>query len=270
MKKWKNGEMQQWKNGVGITTGHSGPRTKHETLRTLPLRRHFSDTILEMMDRPGIDRELLEDDLLNLRVINRRFGGLSALRRAVMPMALRNGSKEPVTILDLATGSGDQPVELYKACQREGKGVRITAVDQNGVMLTEARKLAAGIGEIEFVKGDILNLPFRSESYDIVSCSLAIHHLSHENAVKLLREMCRLCRIGFVVNDLSRSLVAAAAAWVYTRLATKNPITRYDSVLSILRAFTKKELASIAREAGIGRMDIYTAPLFRLLAVKVK
>jgi ubiquinone/menaquinone biosynthesis C-methylase UbiE len=232
------------------------------------LKRHFSDSRLEMMDQSDADPEVLRDDLRNLRIINRYFGGLSALRNAVVPMAVK--MKEAVTILDLATGSGDQPVSLAKVFRRWNQPARITAIDRNEVMLNAARQYASEFPEIRFEQGDILNLSVPAASFDIVTCSLAIHHLSRENAVKLLREMNRISRLGFVVNDLSRSRTGAATAWIYTRLTTLNPMTRYDSVISVLRAFTKKELAEMAAEAGVQPIRIFTAPLFRLVAVKEK
>jgi hypothetical protein len=63
-----------------------------------------------MMDRPEADPRVLEDDLRNLRIINRYFGGLRALRNAVLPMARRVNPGETIIMLDLATGSCDQPV----------------------------------------------------------------------------------------------------------------------------------------------------------------
>ncbi len=222
------------------------------------------------MDQPDADPAMLDDDLRNLRIINRYFGGLSALRRAVIPIAMKTKEGENVTILDLATGSGDQPVSLAKAFRRLGKHVRITAVDKNEIMLETARQYAFDFQEIHFERRDILDLPYASESYDIVSCSLAIHHLSRGNGVRLLREMHRISRLGFVVNDLSRSYIGAAAAWMYTRLTTTNPMTRYDSVVSVLRAFRKEELAEMAGEAGVQPVRIFTAPLFRLVVVKEK
>ncbi len=223
-----------------------------------------------MMDLPDADPEMLRDDLRNLRIINRYFGGLAALRRAVVPLIRKTKSAGIATLLDLGTGSGDQPVSLAKTFRRMGKRVRITAVDKNELMLSAARILASGYEEIQFESGDVLGLPHEDESFDVVLCSLAIHHLSRENGVKLLREMNRISRIGFVVNDLSRSRIGAATAWVYTRLTTTNPMTRCDSVLSVRRAFTKDELGLMALDAGVQPIRIFTAPLFRLLAVKEK
>lgn len=222
------------------------------------------------MDRPAADPKILEDDLRNLRTINRYFGGLRALRNAVLPMEKRAKPGEVITILDLATGSSDQPVSLVKAFKRIGRRIRVVAVDRNKVMLEIARKFASGMREIEFERRDLMKLPYQDESFDIVICSLAIHHFSREDGMKILREMNRISRLGFVVNDLSRSYIGAATAWLYTRLTTRNPMTRYDSVISVLRAFTKEELTAMAVEAGVGRVKVYTAPFFRLLAVLEK
>ena len=222
------------------------------------------------MDQPDADSEMLVDDLRNLRIINRYFGGLSALRNALVPIAMKTKREEVVAILDLATGSGDQPVSLAKEFRQLGKRVQITAVDRNEIMLNAARRYASGYHEIQFERCDILDLPYASESFDIVSCSLAIHHLSRSNGVKLIREMNRIGRLGFVVNDLSRSYIGAATAWVYTRVTTTNPMTRYDSVASVQRAFTKDELEDMAEEAGVQPVRIFTAPLFRLVMVKEK
>ena len=222
------------------------------------------------MDQQDADPEMLKDDLRNLRIINRYFGGLSALRKALVPIVMNTEPESVATILDLATGSGDQPVSLAKTFRRLGKRVRISAIDKNEIMLDVARQHASEFPEIQFERGDILHLAYGSESFDVVSCSLAIHHLSRNHGVRLLREMNRVCRLGFVVNDLSRSYIGVATAWVYTRLTTLNPMTRYDSVASVQRAFTKGEIAEMAAEAGVQPVRIFTSPLFRLLVVKEK
>ena len=79
-----------------------------------------------------------------------------------------------------------------------------------------------------------------------------------------------MSRIGFVINDLSRNVLGVASAWLYSRLTTLNPMTRFDSVLSIRRAFTKSELLKMADEAGATPIRVYRAPLYRLVAVKEK
>ena len=222
------------------------------------------------MDRPDTDPSVLEEDLKNLRIINRYFGGVKALQEGVMRLASKVTAEAPLTILDLATGTGDQPIALVKRFRKLGRSVSIIAVDRNPVMLSIARGLASEFPEIEFEQYDLGALPFKESSFDIVTCSLAIHHLSNDDATKLLRKMYGLCRIGFVINDLSRSYLGAATAWLYTRLTTRNPMTLYDSMVSVLRAFTKEEMMGMAADAGIGKVGIVKRPMFRLVTVKEK
>ncbi len=229
-------------------------------------RRYHGDDP-EVMDRPGNDPKLLADDLRNLRVINRYFGGLRAIRRSISPLIDRIDRRKSIEILDLATGSGDYPVFLVKWIKQQGRDVRITAVDKNPFMVEIARKRAVTCPEITIREMDVLSLSFPDRSFDIVLCSSAIHHFSREDAVYLLAQMNRLSRVGFIVNDLNRSLYGAWIVWLYAHLVTTNPITRHDSYASLLRAFTQNELAAMSREAGIRTFTIMKQPFFRLILV---
>lgn len=230
-------------------------------------KRRFDPSIREMMDRPESDPAVLRDDLKNLRTINKFFGGLAATRNAITPLLLQMNADREATILDLATGSADQPLAIVRLARTLGRRVHIVAVDRHPVMLQVAREMTAGIPEISIEAGDLLALPYPDKSFDIVLCSLALHHFSRDDAIRILRNMSRLSRVGFIVNDLNRSWPGAWTAWLYTHLTTRNPITRYDSYLSVLRGFTRDELAEMAREAGFARFQVYKRPFFRLMLV---
>lgn len=220
-----------------------------------------------MVDLPDPDPELLRGELANLRIINRRFGGIAPVQEAVAALASGVPADGPIEILDLATGSADVPLGAADRLAREGRRVRITAVDRSDLVLDEARWHAAGDREIAFVRGDILELGYPDACFDIVLCSLALHHFSAADAVRIVREMRRLARIGFVVCDLRRSAVALAAAWIYTRVTTRNVMTRTDALASIRAAFTPGELSSILREAGAEGAVVRKTPWFRMTAV---
>jgi ubiquinone/menaquinone biosynthesis C-methylase UbiE len=232
--------------------------------------RRFDEKIPEMVDLPDANPDLLEGELRNLRIINRRLGGLSAVRSALLLLALKADPSRTLHILDLATGSGDQPVALAHALTRLRRRAVFTAIDRNERMLETARRISGNSAKIRFEKGDILSPAYPDRSFDIVLCSLAIHHFSWNDATRILRQMDRLCRIGFVLCDLSRSRLAVLGAWAYTHLTTTNIMTRKDAVASVLAAFTKEELAALATDAGVGPLQIYTAPAFRLIALKEK
>jgi len=77
-----------------------------------------------------------------------------------------------------------------------------------------------------------------------------------------------LARHGFVLNDLARSWHGYAGAWLSSRLATRNRMTRHDAPLSVLRAYTPAELRNLLVRAGIHGAVVRRRPLFRMTAVK--
>ena len=219
------------------------------------------------MDRPDPDLPVLIDDLRNLRTINRYFGGLRLTRIYAARLMSKIDRSQTVRILDLATGSADHPLSLVKYARTRGRTLNVTAIERNPETFAVAKDRTAGFSEISIVQGDILKMTWEPRSYDIVLCSLAIHHFSREDAVKLLAMMRQTARIGLVVNDLNRSRLAAWTAWTYAHLTSRNPMTLNDSYVSVLRAFTPSELALLAREAGIYSPLVRTHPFFRLVLV---
>jgi len=66
----------------------------------------------------------------------------------------------------------------------------IIGLDLSRSMLEQARKKSAGLTNISFIEGDAENLPFPSESFEVVRCSHSFHH--YPNQKKALSEMHRV------------------------------------------------------------------------------
>lgn len=232
----------------------------------IPARR-FNPDSPELMDIPNPDPGLLRQDLGNLRIINRYFGGLRAVRTHVARLMQKVDQAQPIQILDLATGSADHPMSLMRLAQSLNRKIRITAIERHPLTLSIARERTAGVREISIVEGDLLTLGYLPKSFDIVLCSLAIHHFSRSDAIRILTTMADYARVGLIVNDLFRSWPAAWTAWIYTHVTTRNPMTLNDSYVSVLRAFTPQELREMALEAGVPNPQIFHHPMFRLVLV---
>jgi ubiquinone/menaquinone biosynthesis C-methylase UbiE len=97
----------------------------------------------------------------------------------------------------------------------------------------------------------MLALDLPDASVDVTTCSLVIHHFEPDDAARALRELGRVARRGVVVNDLVRTRFGLLGAHAVARLATRNPITRHDAVVSVRRAYTHAELLELVSAAGL-------------------
>jgi ubiquinone/menaquinone biosynthesis C-methylase UbiE len=197
------------------------------------------------MDRPQPVSAELEVDLRNLRELNRCFGSYRLiqyfLRRWLKP-------RSQMRILDLATGSGDIPRFIIDYARTADASVTIEAVDQQASTVEIARALSADYPEIEFLQGDILTLS--REPYDMVLCSLALHHFSETNAVAVLKRCRELSKQYVLVADLRRGALATVGVFLLTSLLFREKMTRIDARLSAERAFSFREFKRLAERAG--------------------
>ena len=198
------------------------------------------------MDRPQPVSSELEKDLRNIRQLNRFFGShrlvLHFLRRWIKP-------GDHVRIVDLATGSGDIPRLIVDYAQKIGAKVEVDALDRQSATLEIARKLSGNYPEISYIDANILEWQ-PADPYDIVLCSLALHHFSDEEAVRLLRRCRELSQKFVLVSDLRRGLLATIGVYLLTALIFREPMTRYDGRVSAARAFSFAELDDLAGRAG--------------------
>jgi ubiquinone/menaquinone biosynthesis C-methylase UbiE len=95
--------------------------------------------------------------------------------------------------LDAACGTGRHSNLLANA------GFDITGVDSSSYMLKKARKK---VPKAKFVQGDITNLPFDSESFDLVICALALSHFP--SVYKVVKELTRVLKNGgtLILSDI--------------------------------------------------------------------
>lgn len=210
------------------------------------MKRSFNPAEPELMDRPQPVSAELISDLRNLRQLNRFFGSY-ALTTHFLRRWIRPG--EQLRVLDLATGSGDIPRLVVDYARQAGAKVTVEAIDQQGSTLQIARGLSAGYSEIDLKQGDVLTFGEEGQ-YDLVLCSLALHHFSDESAVRLL-ERCRLLSRKFVlVSDLRRGWLASIGVHLLTTFIYREAMTRTDARLSAARAFSFREFRSLAERSG--------------------
>src|SRR5881227_696108 len=210
------------------------------------MKRRFDPALPELMDRPQPVTPELERDLANIRSLNRWFGSYRQVRRFLSGWLKPNGKAR---ILDVATGSGDIPRLIVDFARRQNVSVRIEAIDQQNSTIEIARRLSTDFPEIEFFSANLFewNPP---ERYDIVLCSLALHHFSEDDAVRVLQKSRDLSREHVLVADLRRSRWLSFGVYLLTAAIYRNAMTKTDARLSAARAFSFKEMRELAERAG--------------------
>jgi arsenite methyltransferase len=85
-------------------------------------------------------------------------------------------------VLDLGSGAG---TDSLVAAQMVGAGGRVIGVDMTPAMVDKARAAAAelGAGNVEFVEGEVEQLPFEDGSFDVVISNGVIDLVPDKDAV---------------------------------------------------------------------------------------
>jgi len=226
--------------------------------------RRFDPLVPEIMDRPGNEEKLLRADLRVLEDINRFLGGYRIPLLYLRKFSGSRPSAKALTILDLATGAADVPRAIATWARSQRVDVAITAVDGNPEILRIARENIANWPEIRVEQQDLLALPYPAASFDVVLCSLALHHFSETDAVAILRSINHIARGGWIINDLRRNRIAIGLSKLMAYTIITNPIARFDAPASCERAFIIAEWRAMATRAGMNHFRIHRHRFFRM------
>lgn len=116
-------------------------------------------------------------------------GQARAWRKRLVRMS---GARAGMSVLDVATGTGDLAIVFKRAM---GNQSQVVGVDFCAEMLEFAPAKARHQGlEVIFRQGDAMALDFPSESFDIVSISYGLRNVSDTTAA--LKEMARVLKPG--------------------------------------------------------------------------
>jgi ubiquinone/menaquinone biosynthesis C-methylase UbiE len=226
--------------------------------------------VKELLD--SSDQFSERDIQATLRDIRRAniFGlGTWVVKHHLARMLADHPKERPVRILDVATGSADIPQALCRWADAEGYNISFTATDISEPVLNVARQriYSAGLGSrVSFSVCDATKLPFKDGSFDVVTCSLAFHHLDVRQAQVAMCQMARIARKGFIINDIYRARGAWYMSILLSWLSLASPLTRHDGPVSVMRAYTPVEIRKLAARACVP-VRIYKHPFWRVAAV---
>ncbi|CAF1421578.1 unnamed protein product [Rotaria sordida] len=141
-------------------------------------------------------------------------------------------NSQEIKILDIGCGLGIDLMLVAEEANRLGKTVSIIGLDQNSTMIEEAKKLYESQKDrlssnvfIQIIRGDILQMEFNDETFDIVRSDITLQHVDLEKAIMEIKRVLK-------VNGRLIALEGGAGN-IYS--PDEIMIKTYDTVLPIRR-----------------------------------
>jgi 2-polyprenyl-3-methyl-5-hydroxy-6-metoxy-1,4-benzoquinol methylase len=212
----------------------------------------------ELLDTDsGTPREIA-DNLSDLRMLNRRFGGVSNTAALLRRVAGKCRLQE-IRLLDVGGASGDLVTDVQQALADSGIALHPVILDRAPSHLRSVWPS---------ICADALRLPFRDAAFDVVSCSLFAHHLEPDEVAGFAKEALRVARHALLIDDLIRHPLHYVLA-VAGRAIYRSRLTRHDAPVSVCRAYTLEEMRAMLLLTGV-QVDVTQSFLFRMGAVAWK
>ena len=205
----------------------------------------------ELMDQPGLEAAEHERALRGLGRINTLSRVRSILWPPIERLARLKGGDGPLRVLDLATGGGDTPIALAQRAAARELHLDIAGCDISPQAVQYARSQATARGvHVSFFVLDALRQELSSD-YDVLCCSLFLHHLSETDAATLLTRMAAAAQRLVLVDDLVRSRWGYVLALAGCHVLSRSRVVHFDGPTSVAAAYTPGEVLSLAERAGL-------------------
>tara|TARA_B100000780_G_scaffold179623_1_gene125910 strand:- start:369 stop:1091 length:723 start_codon:yes stop_codon:yes gene_type:complete len=202
-------------------------------------------TEMEIMDDFTMKGVIFRDTLDKLEIINRFLGGNTVTINGLKKLLKNQSKNKTITIVDLGCGHGDILRDVAKFGRKNNYSFNLIGIDANFAAIEYAKELSKEYSELSFKTMDIFSEDFKKQSYDVVLCTLFLHHFKNEELISFLKNTIHKATIGVVVNDLHRHKLAY---YLFKLIGffIKNKMVREDGLTSVLRAFKRKDLENIS------------------------
>lgn len=204
----------------------------------------------EIMDQPGLAADQHRHALRGLARVNQISRTAAILWPPIRALARKNAPR-PTRLLDVASGGGDVVRTLERYAVRAGLPLELTGCDVSPFAIEYATSESARTAsQAQFVMCDVLagELP---GGFDVVTCSLFLHHLEESVVIDLLGKMQRAAGQLLLVSDLLRTVLGYQLAWWGSRFLTRSPVVHVDGPMSVEGAFSLDELRRLTDQAGL-------------------
>ncbi|WP_335639614.1 methyltransferase domain-containing protein [Maribacter arcticus] len=226
-------------------------------------------TEIEIMDTYFGTTKELYTILQDINKVNRLLGGYSITLSAVFKL-LALEDKESYTILDMGCAEGTMLRKLALEARKRNIHLKLIGVDLNKQGLELATYYSTEYPEITYLEADILTADFSPYNIDVVMTTLTLHHFTDEGVVQFVNQFNSLASLGVVINDLERNPIAYYLFKAFSFFFIRTEIAKKDGLLSIRRAFKKKDLMRYAAQVKNASHQIEWKWAFRYVWVLKK
>ena len=209
--------------------------------------------IPELLDTDSGSPAEIAAALSDLNRINRWFGGVSTTTSMIRRLAQRLGARS-LSMLEVAAGTGYVPERARQKLVHRGIKLEVTLLDRTPSHLVNGHRAVAG---------DVLALPFRDASFDLVGSVIFLHHLSPDQVIQSVNEALRVCRTAVLINDLVRDPVHLAMVYAGLPLF-RSRLTHHDAPASVRQAYTSAEIHDLLKRTVATQIEIHRYYLFRM------
>lgn len=215
----------------------------------------------EIMDDFAMEGEILRDALDKIAKINQLLGGNKLTLQGVQDLLPANPNE--IVIVDVGCGNGDMLRTLAEFGLKNNLKFKLIGIDANNFTVSHAKQLSEKYPNISYLCQDIFSKEFLDVKYDIILCTLTLHHFKDDEIVYLLNTFYTTATIGIVINDLQRSAIAYRLFQGLCFVFQLNAMSREDGLVSILRGFKKEELVAFSKKLNFSKYKIHWRWAFR-------
>jgi 2-polyprenyl-3-methyl-5-hydroxy-6-metoxy-1,4-benzoquinol methylase len=215
------------------------------------------------MDDFAMEGEILRDALDKIAKINQLLGGNQLTLQGVQDLTSSISKSNEIVIVDVGCGNGDMLRTLADFGLKNKLKFQLIGIDANSFTISHAQQLSQNYPNISYRCEDIFETSFKELKYDIILCTLTLHHFKDKEIVDLLNLFYANSAIGIVINDLQRSAIAYRLFQALCFVFRLNEMSREDGLTSILRGFKKEELIHFSKKLSFKNYKIHWKWAFR-------
>lgn len=205
----------------------------------------------EIMDDFSLQGEELRSALDQIAKINQFLGGNKLTLEGIKKLLKNTDVSRTIVIADIGCGNGDMLRMLDRYGQKNNINFQLIGIDANAFTINHARILSHDFKNIEYRCMDIFSEEFTTIHYDIVLCTLTLHHFSDKEIIDIITIFNKNATMGIVINDLHRSKLAYVLFELICFVFNLNKMGRKDGLVSILRGFKKRELEAFSKKINL-------------------